>query len=401
MQHDILINTLLQSEKTQSNTIELNQANFYNSITEFLANNYLDYKTVFKLNSLGKFGKVQNNNSTKFSKENQPLRFISIGNDNYVNNITGEITNSKDSRFIAPNSIRKQSEKTRKEKMFSLIYLFRNSLWQLRFITLTCKEGTNPNQFIKAIETLLEYFVRKKLITHYVYKVEPQQNGTPHTHLICSVAGAGVVSDFIKKNRKLSNYNGKPIENLYQLIRYKFESLMNCLGTTKLHCEFLEITPKYKLRSESGKIVKATDKQNNEYAVKLQNYVNKGLKNGLAVTEKLNEYMLKCSNVNNVYLGVKHDLRYSKNIPAIQSVYISASDLTALQLKFSYFCKQDYLIFGQLEINDKFFNYFEMLLKQQQSDQHQADTIQTPSANQADTKRTPSDNEVNLFECPT
>ena len=371
------------SNINQSQQIELNQANFFNSINEFLESNYLDFNTPFKINSLGKFGKIQAPSSTQFSKNNQPQRFISIGNDNYVNNLTGEITNSSDTSFIESKCFRKQSEKTRIEKTFSMFYTYRNSLQQLRFITLTCKAGTSNSEFAKSVLSLLHYLRSNKLFEMYVCKFEPQQNGTAHVHIIAAVASRNKVSDFIKDNRKLANkeYNGKKITNLYQLIRFSFETKMKCLGTEKLHCEFLEIykykkNNEYYLKNENGKTIKETNKNNNEYNVKLQNYINKGglggLKNcSLDVIAKLNDYMLKDSNVNNIDLGVKHVLHCSTNIPKVRNIYLSASELLNLDLKFKFFCKCDYLAFGALEQNEKFFNYFDMLYKKQQQNELQ------------------------------
>lgn len=382
-----------QHSKNQSQQIELNQAHFYTSINEFLENksNYLDYRSLFKLNSIGKFGKVQTNISNQFSKENQPQRFIRIDNDNFVNSITGEIINSIDNSCGTGRLSRKQSEKVRKEKTFSIFYTYRNNLQQLRFITLTCKAGTSNKHFADSVISLLKYLKVNKLFEMYVCKFEPQQNGTAHVHIIAAVASRNKVSDFIKDNRKLANkeYNGKKLTNLYQLIRFKFESEMKCLGTEKLHCEFLEVyqnkkTRDYNLKNEFGKTIKETNKNNIESNIKLQNYINKGglggLKNcSLDVIAKLNDYMLKESNINNIDLGVKHVLHYSTNIPKVKSIYISASELMNLDLKFKFFCKCDYLAFGQLEQNEKFFNYFDMLFKKQQESENK--TVLEPQKN--------------------
>ena len=263
-----------------------------------------------------------------------------------------------------------------------MFYTYRNSLQQLRFITLTCKAGTSNSEFAKSVLSLLHYLRSNKLFEMYVCKFEPQQNGTAHVHIIAAVASRNKVSDFIKDNRKLANkeYNGKKLTNLYQLIRFKFESEMKCLGTEKLHCEFLEVyqnkkTRDYNLKNEAGKTIKETNKNNIESNIKLQNYINKGglggLKNcSLDVIAKLNDYMLKESNINNIDLGVKHVLHYSTNIPKVKSIYLSAGELLNLDLKFKFFCKCDYLAFGQLEQNEKFFNYFDMLFKKQQQSEN-------------------------------
>lgn len=217
------------------------------------------------------------------------------------------------------------------------MYKYRNSINQLRFLTFTSVCGTPDKIFVDAIEKFFKYFVECSLLSDYVLVFERQQNRTLHSHIIARIPTVRETKDFINGNRKMANitYNGKKIENFYQLMRYKFESIIKV--KEHLHLDFRQIKQD-KVYSENGKFLGS-----------LNHYLTK--------------YMLKSGNVEST--AFKQSFRYSKTIKKQERVLATLGDIRTSNLKLQYFFDDGIKCFGKLQIDFRLFRFLDKLRKKE------------------------------------